>query len=149
MRKSHKPLAATMGGLFVTLCAKGEMRYFLTILVMLGLTACNVEHELYLMKNEPFEVWVKNNEVLSKGNREVVLPGSAKHDKFIVWVAKNKQGWRHTPATYITGDVLVEGKGYSFNFLSGSVVLNYKTMSGEYDQLVKVVAPGSYKYLSE
>ena len=42
------------------------------------------------------------------------------------WLESNKSGWRATPVTYAPKR-LIDGDGFSINFLDGGCVINYST----------------------
>lgn len=68
---------------------------------------------------------------------------SAIYKKLRDWVANNKTGWSHTPATYVPS-VMVLGETFSLNFLDSSVILNYE--GGQY---IKQIDVSEYAFLNK
>jgi hypothetical protein len=53
-----------------------------------------------------------------------IQPNSVEQENLLNWLAKNKDEWKETPASYAP-NLLVFGKSFSLNFMGTTVIFNH------------------------
>ena len=140
-------LNAAKRTLTTMLCAK-SMNILIAILMIVLISGCSTQHDLVLDTDKSIKVWVKNHsETFLDGKEVVIEPGSEKYKKFESWLNSHRGEWSHSSASYATGDIVVTGDDFTFNFMGKGVVLNYRDQSNEAKQLVRDVFLESYDFL--
>jgi hypothetical protein len=66
---------------------------------------------------------------------------SEQYKTLSAWLAAHQDGWKSSVASYVPG-VMVDGDGFSLNFLSSIAVLNYAG-----SQSTRQVLPSDYAFL--
>ncbi|MBU2706797.1 hypothetical protein KCM76_12460 [Zooshikella marina] len=115
------------------------MKSALTIFLALLLISCKVGTEVFIDIAETYTVSI--NESGKHTKKYTINPGSEKHAKLVAWLKQNNSDWDPTPASYVPG-LVVEGTGFSLNFMRTGVILNCK--EGQFTKSVKLE---DYEYL--
>jgi len=74
----------------------------------------------------------------------IIKKGSFKYVKLEQLIKSNSKGWEYTPATYVSGLVVV-GKKITLNFLNGIVIITYKEGT-DYKQYYKEIEIKEYEF---
>ena len=117
------------------------MKYISLVVLAFALFGCKQDIDFVFPDFEEL-----NLEIYGTGapvKEQKIVPGTEKHNKLKEWVVNNKSGWASSMATYVP-NVLVSGSGFSLNFRSKKVILNYKG-----GQFTKTSSQTEYEFLIE
>lgn len=113
--------------------SNGNLIYILALtstamaLISAVLVGCSHKLSLNLSPSEPLMLSLHAHG--TQTNSCSIVPGAPRYQELEGWLARNRDGWEYTPATYVPAKV-VSGTSFTLNFFDTIVIANYS--GGQY-----------------
>lgn len=124
---------------------------YLNIVLLIGLFSCDskINPNEFTKNNQKLILKHKSDGYfLQKDSTDIIIDyNSIKYQKLLKWFMDNSNGWRSSPLSYSSSDLIIIGKDFRFRIFKDFVVIDYIDKNGKSKQFDKSVNKNEFEFL--